>query len=358
MARVVLFGATGYTGRLTARALHARGIDFAIAGRNRSRLEALAGETGDPEIHVSGVDDVGALTRAVEGSRVLISCVGPFVDLGDAAVEAALGAGVHYIDSTDEGDFIARLLARFDDRARAAGITLAPAFGFDEVPADVAATLAAQDLRDPEVDLTYAVPTTFSAGTARSALRILPREGQWIEGGRALRIRMGRRSRWVPMPPPLGPKLAVSAPLAIGYLAPLHLETRALRVYVTVSPARRMAASVLLPLVRMAMAVRPLRGAADLLVARLPEGPDDRGRGAPWTILAEARGDNGWRNISLTGRDVYGLTAECLTTAAAVMAAEDYECAGVLSPVQALGVEALRKELLDQGVEIKEFSAH
>src|SRR3954463_3669649 len=103
MPRVVLFGATGYTGRLTAAEMARRGLDFAIAGRNKSKLEALAETTGNPPIHVADVDDVDALVAALEGARVLITCVGPFTELGETAVEAALRAKVNYADSTGEG---------------------------------------------------------------------------------------------------------------------------------------------------------------------------------------------------------------------------------------------------------------
>ncbi|MBW3653632.1 MAG: saccharopine dehydrogenase NADP-binding domain-containing protein, partial [Actinobacteria bacterium] len=129
MPDIVLFGATGYTGRLTAHALARRGASFAIAGRDRAKLEQLAATTGGPEVREAAVGDVTGLAAAIEDAKVMITCVGPFVALGDTAVEAALRARVHYIDSTGEGVFVDRLIAR-DRSARSAGIAMAPALGF------------------------------------------------------------------------------------------------------------------------------------------------------------------------------------------------------------------------------------
>ena len=177
MPDILLFGATGYTGRLTALALARRGASFAISGRSRPKLEALAAETGDPEIRTATVGDTASLVTALDGTKVLLTCVGPFEQWGHTAVEAALEAGVNYIDSTGEGTFIARLFRERDAAARSAGIAMAPALAFDEVPADVAATLACEGMNRPDLVLTYAVPTSASSGTVNSALGIISQPG-------------------------------------------------------------------------------------------------------------------------------------------------------------------------------------
>src|SRR5688500_16072339 len=121
MPEVLLFGATGYTGRLTAQALARRGADFAVAGRDRAKLERLAASTGNPDVRVAQVGDVDALADALADVKVLITCVGPFSELGSTAVEAALKAKVHYIDSTGEGPFIGELIESKAEQAREAG---------------------------------------------------------------------------------------------------------------------------------------------------------------------------------------------------------------------------------------------
>ena len=356
MADIVLFGATGYTGRLTAASLARRGASFAIAGRNRQKLERLASETGDPEAIVATVDDPAGLARSLEGTRVLVTCVGPFTRLGDAAAGAALEAGVHYIDSTGEGVFIERLIRSRARTARDRGIAMVPALGFDEVPADVAATLATEGMQRADLVLTYALPSTPSSGTAKSVLDILSSTGPWIVDGRRIDVRAGERSRWAPMPPPLGPRLSVSYPLAEGHLAPLHLDLKSLRLYGTAGRGRALALKGL-PLVNALLGIRPVRAAAEAMIDRFVSGPEGSAREAPWTILAEARAQGSARNVVLTGRDPYGLTAELLAAGAMHVLEAGFSASGVLSPVQAMGLDLLQKELIDNGVSIDVFES-
>ena len=356
MPDILLFGATGYTGRLTAHALARRGADFAIAGRSRAKLESLASETGDPEIKVAAVGDVDALADALAGVKVLITCVGPFVELGDTAVEAALKARCHYVDSTGEGVFIRRLIDERDEAARAAGIAMAPALGFDEVPADVAATLATEGFTNSDLTLTYALPSTPSSGTAKSVIGIVCSEGHWIVDGDVIEIRAGQHQRWAPMPPPLGPRLSVSYPLAEGHLAPLHLDLHNLRIYGTAARGQALALKAL-PLLKPVITFGPVQSALEGLIDRTVKPPEGKGRNAPWTILAEATAPGQRRNVALAGRDVYGLTAETLTAAALRMTEDDFSATGVLSPVQAVGIDRLQKELIDFGVSIETYES-
>ena len=352
MPDVLLFGASGYTGRLTAHALARRQIDFTIAGRDRAKLESLASEVGDPEIKIASVGDVDSLAAALDDVRVMISCVGPFLDLGDTAIEAALKARVNYLDSTGEGPFIKELAASCSERARSAGIAMVPSMGFDEVPGDVAATIAATGLDDAEVTMTYAVPTTPSAGTARTVPSILAAAGYFIEDGRRVEVGIGERRRWSPMPAPLGPRPAASFPLSLLEVVPLHLDLRSLGTYVTISSAQRMALKATLPLLRASLAIGPIERMIKNVAGRVP-GPRRDARAKRWTILAEARGSNGFRNVVVQGADVYGLTAETLAAGAARMAQADFERSGVLAPVQAMDLDFLQKELVNQGITIE-----
>jgi short subunit dehydrogenase-like uncharacterized protein len=349
---ILLFGATGYTGRLTAHALARRGLGFAVSGRDEHKLRTIAAATGGPEVRVAEVGDTDSLVRALEDVRVLITCVGPFIELGATAVEAALRAGVHYIDSTGEVTFVTRLIARSDAAARARGIAMATAMGFDEVPADVAVALACADMETPAAALTYAVPSTGSVGTIRSALGILASAGVGVEDGMWTQLRAGDERRWSPMPPPLGVRLSTSAPFAIGRLAPLHTEFASLKAFMTIGRARLAALKLGLPLMRAIVNSSAGRAATEVVLRRLPEGPSERARSSRWTVLAEARSSTTRRNVAVVGRDVYGLTAELLAAGAGVMAGDDYDLSGVMSPVQALGVEFLQKELSEQGVTI------
>ena len=356
MPDVLLFGATGYTGTLTARALARREVDFAIAGRDRAKLERLARDTGDPEIRVASVGDVDALVGALDGVKAMITCVGPFLRLGETAVEAALEAKCHYIDSTGEGPFIERLVREHDTRAREAGIAMAPALGFDEVPADVTATLAAEDLDRPDVVLTYAVPSAPSRGTAKSVIDIITSPGPWIVDGKRVDITPGQYTRWSPMPSPLGPRYAISFPLAEGHLAPLHLDVHGLRLFVTVGRAQA-AALKTMPVVNTVLSLPGVRRGLESVIERAISGPEGKARESRWTILGEARAGDRRRNVVLAGQDVYGLTAEMLSAAAVRVIEPDFNETGVISPVQAVGIERLQKELIEQGVSIETYES-
>ncbi|WP_241962049.1 saccharopine dehydrogenase NADP-binding domain-containing protein [Rhodococcus opacus] len=140
--RIVLLGATGYTGQRVLRELLARGEEPTLVGRNHTRMAALA-NSFEANIPVAQVDitSTADLARLQEPSDVVISTVGPFMQLGLATVTAAVQAGAHYFDSTGEGTFV-RHVFELDSVATARGATVVPAFGYDYVPGNLAGALA------------------------------------------------------------------------------------------------------------------------------------------------------------------------------------------------------------------------
>src|ERR687885_2587374 len=136
--RIVLFGATGYTGELTARALVDRGARPILAARSAERLNRLTAELGGLETRVADVAEPATIHALVEKGDVLISTVGPFVRMGEPAVQAATAAGAHYLDSTGEGAFIRTVFERHGPAAQTAGCGLLTAFGYDFVPGNLA----------------------------------------------------------------------------------------------------------------------------------------------------------------------------------------------------------------------------
>lgn len=356
MPDIILFGATGYTGRLTARALADRGLDIGLAGRDGTKLEELSKAVGRPPTFLAEAGDTVSLVRALEDAKVLITCVGPFTRFGRTAADAAILAGVHYIDSTGEGPFVEWLIREKHDAATAAGVAMAPAMGFDEVPADVAATLAAEGIPGASLTLTYALPRKGSMGTRRSALGILASKAPWLEGGEPRPVGAGDEERWAPLPHPLGPRLSVSFPFAICHLAPRHLDLTTFETYVVTSGPERVAMRTGAPLLRKLLHSK-VSTLAEKVVGRGDDGPTDEERlTSRWTLLAEALGPEGWRNVVLTGIDVYGLTADLLATAACEMATDGYDRSGVLAPVEAVGLEVLEQELRRRGTHIDQYS--
>jgi len=147
--RILLLGATGYTGQRVLRELLARGQAPTLVGRTRTKMLALAdrleAELPVAEVEVTSTAD---LARLLEPSDVVLSTVGPFLQLGMATVTAAAQAGAHYLDSSGEGSFVRRVF-ELDAVAAAHRATVVPAFGYDYVPGNLAGALALTQAGEP-----------------------------------------------------------------------------------------------------------------------------------------------------------------------------------------------------------------
>ncbi|SBV01573.1 Uncharacterized conserved protein [Streptomyces sp. Ncost-T6T-1] len=140
--RIVLLGATGFTGRRVLRELLARGEKPTLVGRNPAKMRALTEPLhADLDVIEADVTSTAGLTRVFDRTDVIVSTVGPFTRLGLPAVTAAARAGAHYLDSTGEPPFIRQAFA-LNDVATAQGASVVPAFGYDYVPGNLAGALA------------------------------------------------------------------------------------------------------------------------------------------------------------------------------------------------------------------------
>ena len=135
---VVIFGATGYTGALTAEYLVGRGdgaTRVALAGRNRSKLEALRDRlAADLTLVEADVDDPASLQALASSTRVLITTVGPYIKYGEAVVAACAAAGTDYVDLTGEPEFVDRVWLRYHEQAMQTGARIVHCCGFDSIP--------------------------------------------------------------------------------------------------------------------------------------------------------------------------------------------------------------------------------
>ena len=120
--KLLIYGATGYTGTLIAHEAARRGLDFEIAGRSEDKLSALAAELNVP-YHVFAVDDIEGWKKSLMGKTALLNIAGPFSETAGQAMDAAIQFKVHYFDITAEVD-IYRLAESKDAAAKAAGIML------------------------------------------------------------------------------------------------------------------------------------------------------------------------------------------------------------------------------------------
>ncbi|NUT53149.1 MAG: saccharopine dehydrogenase [Saccharothrix sp.] len=187
---VVLVGATGFTGGLTAEYLAAHApedLRWALAGRNQERLEAVRTRLAaiDPRLvdlallHVDA-GDPASLRAVAEQARVVVTTVGPYVEHGAGLVAACAEAGTDYADLTGEPEFVDTVYVEHHARAVETGARLVHACGFDSIPHDLGALFTVQQL--PEgVPITMRgmlrTNATFSGGTFASALTAFSRAG-------------------------------------------------------------------------------------------------------------------------------------------------------------------------------------
>jgi short subunit dehydrogenase-like uncharacterized protein len=146
---IVLFGATGFTGELTAQVLLSQtppGARWALAGRSQSKLAAVRERLAaiDPAaaelpLLTADVADPTTLEALAASSRVLISTVGPYLRHGEALVAACAKAGTDYVDLCGEPEFVDLMYLRYHQLARESGARLVHSCGFDSVPYDLGA---------------------------------------------------------------------------------------------------------------------------------------------------------------------------------------------------------------------------
>lgn len=370
MSRIVLFGATGYTGRLVARELVRTGAAPLLVGRSADALGALVEELNDEApggraaaFEVADTQRPASLRRLLTSTDdVVVSAVGPYVRLGSVAVEAAIDAGCAYVDCAGEPAFLRTVYETYGPRARRTGARLLPAMGYDFVPGNLAGALLIQRLKDSGltgVRIGYFVAGPFgpSSGSVASAAGIMIdpsfawREGQLqperpgarvhtfdLSGAEAAGVSMGGSEHYTL--PRLDPDL-MDVSVHVGWLG---------RWSRAVSAASGLAAGARqMPVVGTAMGAM-LRGA---LGGASAEGPADHVRSRSRSIvIAEGLGDGGsvLGRVRVEGPNPYDLTAALLTWSARMLSRRAEKGTGALGPVDAFGLEALVSGCLALGL--------
>jgi len=356
---IAVYGATGYTGKLVARELARRDLDFVLSGRSAGKLRALASDLGgDPPVRPASLDDRDALRHVLGDCAAVINCAGPFMRYGEPVVRAAVETGTHYVDTTGEQPFMQFIYERLDDAAKAAEVAVVPAVGFDYVPGDLISALAARGVEPlSEVVIAYAAQG-FAAtrGTLHSGLEMLRSGGLEYRDG-SLRP-VGWRPRRVnfTFPAPIGRLAMLPYPSGEVLTVPRHTRTRNVLTLINAGVAAPPGMpEELVPLTQPALGLAlrtPAKALADLAIDRLPEGPsEEQRRAARFTIVVIARGEDGRTGRGLvSGGDVYGLTAVTAVHSAAMLADSGYDRAGALSPASAFEPLEFLNYLGDHGV--------
>jgi short subunit dehydrogenase-like uncharacterized protein len=168
MAKLMIYGATGYTGRMAAKHSKAAGTRIVLAGRNKATLSKLSAELG-VEYRVVGLDDAAAIDAGLAGISVLVNCAGPYLRTADALMKASIRNGVHYLDTAAELDSY-RLAEALDVEAKAAGVMLMPGGGGSVVMLGSLAGHGAERVANPgKIRIVLHVAGGLSRGSAISA---------------------------------------------------------------------------------------------------------------------------------------------------------------------------------------------
>jgi len=349
---IVIFGATGFTGALTAEYLAKNAPDdcrWALAGRNRAKLEAVRARLAEidpsladlPLLHAD-VTDRESLRAVAESARVVITTVGPYIEYGEPLVAACAEAGTDYVDLTGEPEFADRMYVAHHERAKETGARIVHACGLDSIPHDLGAWFTVQQL--PE-----GVPLRVrgmlraggrpSGGTFASAMTAFSRARQMKQAANERRRveprPQGRKARATARPPhrdnltgwwlvplptidPLVVKRSAAALERYGpdfeyahYAAVKRLPT----VVAGVAGTGALVAAAQVP---------PLRR---FLLSRLPqgEGPSEEQRAKSWFKMRFV-GEGGGRRVvtEVSGGDPgYGETAKMLAESALCLAFDD-----------------------------------
>ncbi|MER6309118.1 saccharopine dehydrogenase NADP-binding domain-containing protein [Streptomyces sp. NPDC001657] len=376
---LVLYGATGFVGALTAVYLaeHApRDCRWALAGRNLSKLERLRDRLaelnpacGELPLLRAESDDRDALHALAADTRVLATTVGPYLLRGEPLVAACAAAGTDYVDLTGEPEFIDRMFLRHDATARTSGARLIHAAGFDSVPHDLGVHYTVGLLPEGvplRIDGFVRTDATFSGGTLASALTVASRP---VAMARAARERQraesrpaGRRIR-APFGPPLRSAETGTWGVPLPTLDPqiIARSAAALDRYGPDFRYRHYAGVRRLPIaVGGALGAGALCAAAQVPPARRwlsgrlepGQGPSAERRARSWFTVRFVASGGGKRLITeVAGGDPgYDETAKMLAESALSLAFDDLpRTAGQVTPAVAIG-DALTTRLQKAGI--------
>lgn len=336
MAPLAVLGATGYTGRLVCAEARRAGVALRLVGRDERRLNRLA-RAGE-QVRVADARDHERLAAALDGCFAVVSLAGPFMQTGFAPVAAAIAAGAHYLDSTGEPAFARGVYDDYSEQARERDVVLLTAFGFDYVPGDLAARLAAEGLEPlDELAVGYSASGVgTSRGTKRTISTLAGKSHFAWADGRLVESRFGATRRRFTFP--FGERDAVEWQGTEPLTVPRHTDVRNVRSYLRVPAAP--AAARAAPLARLGA---PLIRAVSRFGAAGPS--EKQRRQSRFAVVAEARGPRGERRVAVTGSDPYGLTALLLVRGAQALAAGEASGAGALAPAEAFDARSFAGRL-------------
>jgi short subunit dehydrogenase-like uncharacterized protein len=336
---LLIYGSTGYTGRLIVAEALARGLRPTLAGRNADAVRTQAQSLG-LEWRAARIDDPTALDAALAGAAVVLHCAGPFAHTWRAMSDACLRRRAHYLDITGEIAVFEGLAGR-DAEARAGGIMLLPGVGFDVVPSDcLAAHLARRLPNAVRLSLAFRALGGASRGTLSTMLENLGSPGAVRRDGKVVPVPPAWRTRRIDFG---DGQLCDATTIPWGDVSTAFHSTGIpnIEVYVSMRPALRRAAIAsrwLGPVLRSGVVRRMLAAR----VRRGPPGPSEAERARGVSLLwGEAVTANGQRaEARLRGASGYVMTAQTAVHLAAKVLGGQAR-AGFQTPSGAYGADVI-----------------
>ena len=361
-ARIVLFGATGYTGRLAAQAMVERGVEPVLAARTQSKLDELAAELGgNLETRTADVSDPPSVAALVEHGDVLVTTVGPFAKWGQPAAAAATTKQAHYIDSTGEPQFIREVFERYGPPADRAGIAMLTAMGYDWVPGNLAGALALDRAGDlaTRVDVGYFITGSGarpSGGTQASLVGAIVAPAYGFRDGRIQTERGAKRVRSFHV----GSKdlSGISVGSSEHFTLPrVSSRLREVNAYLgwfgpASRPMQLFSACTSLGM-KVPGAEKLWSAATERFVQGSTGGPDAETRAKSGSLVVAIAYDPSGREltkVTLRGVDGYTFTGRMLAWAAERAASGGLKSTGALGPVDGFGLDELKAGVAEAGI--------
>jgi short subunit dehydrogenase-like uncharacterized protein len=322
--KIVVFGASGHTGRFVVAELARRGKTAILAGRDPEKLLAVQRAYPSHEVRVASVADPASLDQALAGASLVINCAGPFVDTAEPLMQAALRARIHYLDVTSEQSVVLAAFEKYSNAARAVGILLMPAMAFYGAMGDLLATAAMGDWPEAdEIQIAVALDSWKpTQGTLRTGER-KPLRRVFTNNALSLLQDPPPKRQWS-FPPPFATQEVVEVPLAETVVISRHLRAPEIHAYITSAPL------------------------ADLHNPN-PSGPvaaDERGRSTQqFLIEAKVRKGREECRAQASGRDIYAVTAPLIVEAAERLLAGSVQSPGAAAPAQIFNAQSFLRAL-------------
>lgn len=285
--RWLLYGATGYTGRLIAKRAQRKGLNPILGGRRASALSELARDL-NLRYRVLDLSEPDAVRAQLDDIDAVLNCAGPFTATAPAMVDACLRAGTHYLDITGEIPVFEHCHNQ-DARARERGVALVPGVGFDVVPTDcLAAKLKAALPGATSLVLAFEAEGGPSPGTAKTAVQGLGDGGLVRRGGRLRRVPLAYKTREVTFKKRR--RLVVTIPWGDVYTAYVTTGIPDIEVYMS-APPRAVKRLQRLRYIRYLLKLPPVRAWLQRRAGARTRGPDEGTRSTTHCYIYGEVGD-------------------------------------------------------------------